>query len=486
MSDDQPNPGDRAAEGAEPPSDGDGPLVSRRAALGTLAVSAGGVGGYAAYRNWDDAPWLGPLSGPSDDEDRLRNVDRSMPREDEIDDRIETNRTAGLSITVLDGQGEPVPDADVEVTMNRHEFGFGTAVNAAYLVDETDEGDRYRTLIPELFNKAVLENHHKWGFWEVPAERDRAEAATDWLLEQGLEMRGHACIWQKRDQGAIPDDVVEAMDDGDGDHIETRAASHIRDIVGYYSDVAGVTEWDVLNEQVEEHEMTSIIDSNSRPTNSPTAAEWFRIAAAADPDARLYLNEYSVLAGDETAHKDAFEELVDALLDRGAPLDGLGLQGHHWSPTQRRTPTQLLETLDRFAERVSSVQVHEYDTWGEEWSETMEAEYLYTFLKTVFSHPAVEGFIMWGFWDAIHWHENAPLFRSDWSKKPAYDIYTDLVFDEWWTDETGRTDDDGVFRTTAVLGEHEISATAGETTATATLRLEEPTDRAVTLSLEEE
>lgn len=477
MSDEPSSDDDRASEDAEPPPDGRSP-ISRRTALGTLAVTAGGVGGYGAYRYRGGTLGAGLLSRTRQE------VDLSMPREDEIDDRIETHRTAALSVTVVDDEGEPVPDTDVEVSMNRHAFGFGTAVNAAYLVEETDDGDRYRTTIPKLFNKAVLENHHKWGFWDVPAERERAEAATEWLLEQGLEMRGHACIWQKRDQGAIPDDVVEAMDDGDAEYIETAAESHIRDIVGYYSDVSGLTEWDVLNEQVEEHEMTAIVDPESSPTNSPTAAEWFRTAASADPDAQLFVNEYSILAGDEAEHKDAFEALVEYLVDEGAPLEGLGLQCHHWSPKQRRTPTQLLETLDRFAEHVPAIQIHEYDTWGEEWSEVMEAEYLYTLLKTVFSHPAVEGFFMWGFWDEIHWHGNAPLFRSDWSKKPAYDVYTDLVFDEWWTEETGRTDDDGVFRTTAVLGEYEISAAADDATATTTELLEEPTDRTITLSLE--
>lgn len=408
-----------------------------------------------------------------------------MPREDEIDDRIEAHRTAELTVTVQDERGDPIPDAEVEVSMTRHAFGFGTAVNAAYLVDETDPGDRYRTAIQDLFNKAVLENHHKWGFWEVPTERDQAEAATEWLLERGLEMRGHACIWQKRDQGAIPDDIVDAIDDGDGEHIASRAESHIRDIVGYYADVQGLTEWDVLNEQTEEHEMTSIIDPDASHLESPVTAEWYRIAAAADPDAQLYINEYSVLAGDRDDHRDEFERLVAYLVEQDVPLDGLGLQGHHWSPDHRRTPTQLLETLDRFAELVPSIQIHEYDTWGDGWTETMEAEYLYTVLKTVYSHPAVEGFLMWGFWDEIHWHESAPLFRSDWSKKPAYDVYTDLVFDQWWTDERGRTDDRGTYRTTAMLGEYEISATANDVTATTTLALEKPVDRGAIVSLED-
>ena len=28
----------------------------------------------------------------------------------------------------------------------------------------------------------------------------------------------------------------------------------------------------------------------------------------------------------------------------------------------------------------------------------------------IFSHPATNGFLMWGFWDGAHWKDNAPYF----------------------------------------------------------------------------
>lgn len=396
-----------------------------------------------------------------------------MSWERDADERITRHRTGDLDITAVDGQGEPIPGVQVELAMQRHAFGFGSAINAEYLLDAGKESP-YRRLIPKLFNKAVLENRHKWGFWEDTEQREIAERATQWLLEHGLEMRGHTCIWQKRDQGAIPSDVVRAMDDGDGEHIEERAREHIERIVGHYRDVDGFTEWDVLNEPVEEHEMTEIIAERGE---TAVIAEWFRAAKQADPDARLFLNEYSVLAGDEREHKEALEALVKELLDEGVPVEGLGLQAHHWRPDQRRTPEQLMATLDRFAALGPVLQIQEYDTWGEGWNERMEAEYLYRFLKLIYSHPAVTGFLMWGFWDGIHWHGNAPLFRADWSKKPAYDTYTDLVFDQWWTEEAGRTDGEGVYSTRAFLGEYELTARTGgiETKKTATVA--DPSER---------
>lgn len=52
-----------------------------------------------------------------------------------------------------------------------------------------------------------------------------------------------------------------------------------------------------------------------------------------------------------------------------------------------------------------------------------------------FSHPSVDAFIMWGFWDGNHWHQNAPIFNLDWSIKPSGQAYIDKVFNEWWTNE---------------------------------------------------
>lgn len=76
------------------------------------------------------------------------------------DERIIRHRTSDLDIVVLNGRGEPIPGARVELGMQRHGFGFGTAVNSEYLLD-SGKGSPYCRLIPKLFNNAVLENRHK-------------------------------------------------------------------------------------------------------------------------------------------------------------------------------------------------------------------------------------------------------------------------------------------------------------------------------------
>lgn len=467
---------------------GDEPMVSRRSLLAGSILGGVSAAGYYGFRGWtrfggrDRSPATGEKKSASPE----ATDEGPTPWEKRADKRIKKHRTTPLDVVVADRRGNPVPSASVDVTMQRHKFGFGTAVDAAYLVRQTEEGDPYREALTTLFNKAVLENRHKWGFWEQPAERRTAEAATEWLLSQGLEMRGHTCIWQKRNEGAIPGDVVRAMNSGNGERIAERAHAHVDDIVSHYRDVSGFTEWDVVNEPVEEHGMTDVIEPNTPSTQVATVLDWLRTARRADPDAKLFINEYSILAGDQTAHKDDFEAIVKHVLDRDAPIDGIGIQGHHWSPDQRRTPAQLLATLDRFAGLVPSVQIQEYDTWGGAWTEQMEADYLHTFMKTVFSHPVVEGFLVWGFWDKRHWKGNGAFFREDWSKKPTHDVYTDLVFDQWWTDESGSTGIDGVYSTVGFLGEYELTARTTSAQTTKTVTLDDPTERTtVTLYVNE-
>lgn len=400
------------------------------------------------------------------------------------DKRIRKHRKAPLQVRVLDQKGNPVPNATVDVRMRRHGFDFGTAVDAKYLMESSTDGDDYRRHLTNLFNKAVLGNRHKWKFWEQDADRKLAKEATRWLLRHGLEMRGHTCIWQRPDQGAIPPDVVDAVKAGDSEHLNERIRNHISEIVGFYSDVPNVTEWDVVSEQLTFHAFTNVLDPFARSLQAPSVVEWLRIANEADPDAQLFVNEYDIVNGGDHCRRQSLEQYLQFLQENDANLGGVGLQAHHPSAQSRQSPTELLDTLDRIASYGVPLKITEYDTWGDDWTEQMEADYLYRFLKTVFSHPGVEGFLMWGFWDELHWMNNAPLFREDWTAKPTLQAYQRLVYDEWWTVESGRTNADGVYSTDGFLGLYEVSASSGRRSDQTQAKLPVPTsEKTVVLRL---
>ncbi|MCU4744675.1 endo-1,4-beta-xylanase [Natronoglomus mannanivorans] len=399
------------------------------------------------------------------------------------DQRIQDHRTAELTVEVTD-DGDTVEGAAVDVSMVEHEFTFGTAVDANRLQEEGEDGDRYRETITELFNAAVLENQHKWRFWEE--NQELADDATDWLLERDLDVRGHAALWAAVDSWAVPPDVVSAMGvewedndvtdpEFDPEHVEQRSFDHLEAIIDHYGD--DMVHWDVVNEVVHETAMIEAIDGEDvDPVEAPVLAEWYRRATEVAPEGvELDVNDYNTLVGPYEGTRDAYERQIEFLAEaEGVDLGGIGMQSH-FSRSSQLTPAELLEAFDRYAAAGdgASLRITEFDMADPNWLETDKADFFHWFLKTLFSHPDVDDFLMWGFWDGDHWEDDAPLFYEDWEEKPSYDVYTDLVFGEWWTEETGSTDEDGRVTVTGFRGEYEVTVTADGVERTETVALSE-------------
>ncbi|SDK54819.1 endo-1,4-beta-xylanase [Natronorubrum texcoconense] len=404
--------------------------------------------------------------------------------EEEADARIQEHRTANLTVSVTDADGDAV-DAAVDLEMQDHEFAFGTAVDANRLQTDDADGEQYRGLIPELFNTTVLENHHKWRFFED--NQELADDATDWILEQDLDIRGHACLWSSRDSNSIPEDVEDAMDEGDADYVAERSLEHIETVIEHYGD--DMEHWDVVNEAVHETEMTEVIDGEDvDPVEAPILEEWYETATEVAPESvALDVNDYNVLSGPYEGTRDDYERQIEFLAGAaGVDLGGIGLQSH-FSRGEQLTPGEIMDVLDRYAEAGDGapLRITEFDMADPNWLEADKADFFHWFLKTIYSHPEMEDFLMWGFWDDEHWQDDAPLFDEEWNPKPTYDVYTDLVFEEWWTDETGETNADGAFNATAFLGEYDLTIDAGDGEFSTSLSLEEPTDESVEITLVE-
>jgi hypothetical protein len=187
------------------------------------------------------------------------------------------------------------------------------------------------------------------------------------------------------------------------------------------------------------------------------------LTAQADPNARLFVNEYRILShsGMDLAAQDRLRDLIGIIEGNGGRVDGIGMQSHMTYPLT--PPERVYEILEAFSAPGKEIAITEYDACGVE--ETIAADYMRDFLTVVFSHPSVTGFLMWGFWDGAHWKDDAPLFRKDWTLKPSGQAFFDLVFDTWWTDTEGQTDEQGGLLVSSFLGEYEITARSGDLSA---------------------
>ncbi len=381
--------------------------------------------------------------------------------------RIAKHRQGELVLTLVDNDREPVAGTAVRIKQTRHAFPFGTAISGE-LILAAKPGDTYRERILENFNTVTIENAQKWPLWECPEWRARAEAAVDWARRHELLVRGHCMVWQTTQFGKpMPRHewlevlAAEAGEPADLARVERRIRDHIADIGGHYR--GRVAHWDVTNEITEHHKALAVLTPGEDPLTSSKIAHWYRLAHRAAPDAELLVNDYGILSGKKEAQKAGYEATIRSLVEDGAPLHGIGMQCHNWTWWTRRNPEQITTTLDRFARFGLPIWITEFDTpgkgWGEERAERepKQAEYLREHLTACFAHPAVGGYVMWGFWDGKHWSDDAPLFREDWSEKPAYAVWRELVFDRWWSDETVTTDDAGVLRVRLFKGKHRLT-----------------------------
>jgi hypothetical protein len=93
-----------------------------------------------------------------------------------------------------------------------------------------------------------------------------------------------------------------------------------------------------------------------------------------------------------------------------------------------------------------------------------------------FSKEAVEGVMSWGFWEEDHWRPTGAYFDSDWTLRENGEVFKNLVFDEWWTHERGRTDHDGVYETRGFRGDYVVRAKKVALTGETTVTFDDETD----------
>jgi len=358
-------------------------------------------------------------------------------------DRIEKYRKADLAITVVDSQGNAVPDADVTVKMTRHAFGFGSAIAAKDLMGITPDDQHYRDVVEHCFNRVVFENDMKWRAWTDELRQKKTQSAVKWLRNHGIDVRGHCMVWPGWPN--LPDDLKPLKNDPTA--LAAKVDAHIIDIGRAFAN-SRLIAWDVVNETRTNHDLQDVLGHQA-------LAHWFNVAHEAVPDTRLVLNENSVL---ETGTKaDFFFSELKFLQDEHAPLGGIGLQGHFaWNPTP---PAVLIERLNRFGAFGVPIEVTEFDVNVSD--ETLQADYTRDMMTAVFSHPSADAIIMWGFWDPKHWLSNAPLYRKDWTLKPSGEVWMDLVFHQWWTNTQATTDINGRSVVRGFLGDYEITVTRG-------------------------
>ncbi len=296
-----------------------------------------------------------------------------------------------------------------------------------------------RVFVLDNFNFAVLENDLKWPQWEQ--NRQRALDAIAWLHEHGVvQIRGHNLVWPG--WRWLPGDLPSLAKQPE--MLRERIRAHIESIVT--ATRRQLVHWDVLNEPYSNRDLQKILGDG-------VMAEWFQEARRHDERPRLYINDFDILSagGNDLAHRNHYLRTIRTLLEQQAPVEGIGMQGHFDSPTP---PEQILRILDRFAEFGLPISITEYDfkTTDEE----LQARFFRDLLLAFFSHPAAESFLMWGFWEASHWIPEGAMIRKDWTEKPSFAVWREMVYQLWWTDAEAEASEEGACEFSGFKGLHRL------------------------------
>jgi endo-1,4-beta-xylanase len=160
------------------------------------------------------------------------------------------------------------------------------------------------------------------------------DAMVKWCQENSIKVWGHTLVWHGQTgnwffQGTNGQPATREL-------ALERLKKHIFTVVGRYK--GRVVGWDVVNE--------AINDGGAGQTENLRGFSWYRTvgpdvltlafkwAHEADPEAQLYYNDYNIEQGAaQNRGKHASSMLLlKRLLKEGAPINGVGIQGH-WSLT---------------------------------------------------------------------------------------------------------------------------------------------------------
>jgi endo-1,4-beta-xylanase len=367
---------------------------------------------------------------------------------DAIEARIRQHRMGDLIVKAK-------PGAEVHVKQLRHEFWFGAALSSGAFSGRMNDEDKrkYEETFLANFNAAVTENALKWHDMERrqgQVNYRTVNAILAWTDKHEIPLRGHNIFW------GIPNRVQPWLKEMDDATLRETLKARALDIGQRYR--GRFAEYDLNNEMIH----TNYYAERLGPGITKQMADWVK---QADLNAKLFFNDYDILTGKRL---DDYIKHIRGLLEQGAPMAGIGVQGHLHGETF--DPKALQHALNELAKISLPIRITEFNMPGQRsvfmkqrnlkltpQQEQDKAKNITDYYRICFAHPEVDGILMWGFWEGANWIRQSSLYRRDWTPTPAAEAYRDLVFKEWWTDTKVKADANGQCRIRAFYGKYAVT-----------------------------
>ncbi|KAF5448964.1 hypothetical protein F2P56_029454 [Juglans regia] len=363
---------------------------------------------------------------------------------------INSQRKRAVTIHVSNGHGEGLRGAAIDIRQVSKDFPFGSAIAQTILGNLP-----YQNWFIKRFHAAVFENELKWYATE-PEQGKVNYTIPDQMLRfvraNQIIARGHNIVWE--DPKYIPAWVSNLT----GPELQSAVNSRIQSLLNKYKEE--FIHWDVSNEMLH-------FDFYEQSLGPNATLHFCKAAHKLDPLATLFMNDFNVVetCSDINSTVDIYISRLRELERDGVSMDGIGLEGHFDVPN----PPLIRATIDRLATLGLPIWLTEVDI-----SNTLDKEqqaiYLEEVLREGFSHPSVNGIMLW---TALHPNGCYRMCLTDnnFQNLPAGDV-VDKLLKEWQTGEIeGETDEHGSYSFHGFLGEYQISVKYGNRTANSTISL---------------
>ncbi|MEV6105035.1 endo-1,4-beta-xylanase [Streptomyces sp. NPDC051940] len=267
---------------------------------------------------------------------------------------------------------------------------FGSATDNGELSDTP-----YTQILGSEFGQITPGNSMKW----ENTERTQGQftfAGGDQIVDlaqsHGQLVRGHTLVWHSQLPGWVS--ALPAA------QVRPAMENHIAQVAGHYR--GDVFAWDVVNEPFNE-DGTYRTSPFYNAMGRDYIAHALRAARAADPTAKLYINDYNVEG--IGAKSDALYALARDLKAAGVPLDGVGLQAH--LAIQYGFPGQMQQNIQRFADLGLDVHITELDVRmvlpADAAKEATQADYYRRVIEACMAVTRCTGMTVWDYTDKYSW-----------------------------------------------------------------------------------
>ncbi|HEX2658223.1 MAG TPA: endo-1,4-beta-xylanase, partial [Polyangia bacterium] len=298
---------------------------------------------------------------------------------------------------------------------------IGTALAASHLSESA-----YATAAKE-FNLATPENEMKWDATE-PTKGNFTFGAADQIVSfaktNGMKVKGHTLVWHMQ----LPSWVQNLSNAAD---VRSAMVNHITGVMNHFKSGGVVTAWDVVNEAWE-NDGSKLRDSPfSRQLGAGFIDEAFAAAHAADPNAKLYYNDFR--ADGMNAKSESIYMMLKGMVERKVPINGLGLQMHEGTPNPYPKVSEIAQNMQRIADLGLEILVSEMDAHVcDGMTSQQQTAWYHDVVAACVAQPKCTAITFWGTTDKYSWlssftetncngkDPSGCLWDNNYTKKPAY------------------------------------------------------------------